>query len=154
MWEAYLTPRLLTYRLRPMKRHYGLLNFQPNLVSRQFGLIQLKPKSLYEKKGHMCLHNMFSTKEGFELKTKRYIGVTYLTPISFRPPFIVPKNFLIGGQNNTPMRSSACPISTNNLLKNFLLFMSISKKVRLPTSRRFKRSKITSKTAYMTDDLS
>lgn len=93
IWEAFITHRLLTHRLRPLKSRYSLLSYQPNLVSRQFRLVQLKPKPLYEKKRHMCLHSMFSTKEGFKTKTIRYISVTSLTIVSFQSSFYCTQEF-------------------------------------------------------------
>lgn len=93
IWEAFLTPRILAHRLRPTKIHHAFLSYQPNLLSIQFGIIQLKPKSLYKKKCHTCLHNMLSTKEGFEKKTDKYIGVTSLTHISYRPSLYCTQEF-------------------------------------------------------------
>lgn len=33
IWEAFLTPKLISLRLRPSKNQNVLLNYQPNLVS-------------------------------------------------------------------------------------------------------------------------
>jgi len=52
MWKAYLTPTLLSSRIFPTNstHSYGLYGYQPNLVARQFGLIQTRPNSLYKSK--------------------------------------------------------------------------------------------------------
>jgi len=52
IWKAYLTPTLLSSRITA-GRPYGLYGYQPNHVSRQFGLIQPKPSSLYK-----CLEDL------------------------------------------------------------------------------------------------
>jgi hypothetical protein len=47
IWEAYLTPTLLSSRITS-GGPYGLYGYQPNHVARQFGLVQHKPTSLYK----------------------------------------------------------------------------------------------------------
>lgn len=63
IWEAFLTPRILTLRLNPSKVQVTLIAYQSNLVSRQFGLIQALPNCLYDKKGILPLqvHNEATT---------------------------------------------------------------------------------------------
>ncbi|XP_058741701.1 uncharacterized protein LOC131614089 [Vicia villosa] len=65
IWEAFLTPRLFYHRLRPSKGQCVLLGYQTNLVSRQFGLVQMKSKCLYDKRNHMCLYTLHLTEEEF-----------------------------------------------------------------------------------------
>ncbi|XP_050918350.1 uncharacterized protein LOC127135752 [Lathyrus oleraceus] len=50
IWRAFLFPRLLVSRILPVKSHVCLLAYQPNFVSRQFGLCQLIPVSLFNRK--------------------------------------------------------------------------------------------------------
>lgn len=57
IWEAFLTLRVLTLRLNPLKVQVTLIAYQPNLVARQFGLIQALPKCLYDKKGTLPLQH-------------------------------------------------------------------------------------------------
>lgn len=45
--QAYLTPNFLSSRIRTTDP-YRLYDYQPNLVARQFGLVQPKPSSLYK----------------------------------------------------------------------------------------------------------
>src|SRR3954471_13965103 len=93
IWEAFLTPRLLSQRLRPSKGQCTLMCYQPNLVSRQFGLTQITPKCLYEKRNHMCFHTLYLTEEECERKINKYIGVTNLSPIPFEPSFYSTPDF-------------------------------------------------------------
>ncbi|XP_058748016.1 uncharacterized protein LOC131620851 [Vicia villosa] len=93
IWEAFLTPRLFSHRLRPSKGQCILMCYQPNLVSRQFGLAQITPKCLYEKRNHMCFHTLYLTEEECERKINKYIGVTNLSPISFEPSFYSTPDF-------------------------------------------------------------
>lgn len=50
IWETFLTPRVISPKLRPSKNQITLLSYQPNLVALQFGLIQILPKPLFTKK--------------------------------------------------------------------------------------------------------
>jgi len=47
IWKAYLTPTLLSSRIKSTDP-FGLYGYQPNLAARQFGLVQPKPSSLYK----------------------------------------------------------------------------------------------------------
>ncbi|MCH97759.1 hypothetical protein A2U01_0018755, partial [Trifolium medium] len=55
IWTAYLDPTVLSCRVGNQPKHLGLVGYQPNLVSRQFGFAQILPKSLYEHKKNICL---------------------------------------------------------------------------------------------------
>lgn len=48
--EAFLTPRVFSLRLNQPKIQVTLIAYQPNLVAREFGLIQIPPKPLYGKR--------------------------------------------------------------------------------------------------------
>ncbi|XP_058732451.1 uncharacterized protein LOC131603986 [Vicia villosa] len=93
IWESFLTPRLFLYRLRPSKGQCTLVCYQPNLVSRQFGLVQIKPKCLYEKRSHICFHTLYLSEEECEKKVNRYAGVTNLSPIPFESSFYCTPDF-------------------------------------------------------------
>src|SRR3954471_22267169 len=93
IWEAFLTPRLFSHRLRPSKGQCILMCYQPNLVSRQFGLVQIKPKCLYEKRSHMCFHTLYLTEEECETKINKYVGTINLSPVPFEPAFYSTPNF-------------------------------------------------------------
>ncbi|MCH82814.1 hypothetical protein A2U01_0003626, partial [Trifolium medium] len=55
IWTAYLDPTVLSCRVGNHPKHLGLVGYQPNLVSRQFGFAQILPKSLFENKKNICL---------------------------------------------------------------------------------------------------
>src|SRR4051812_8359149 len=93
IWASFLTPRLFLHRLRPSKGQCTLVCYQPNLVSRQFGLVQIKPKCLYEKRSHICFHTLYLSEEECEKKVNRYAGVTKLSPIPFEPSFYCTPDF-------------------------------------------------------------
>ncbi|KAL5156645.1 hypothetical protein HKD37_15G041574 [Glycine soja] len=48
IWSFYLNPQILSCRTGIQSNYLGLVGYQPNLVSRQFGLSQIRPKSLFE----------------------------------------------------------------------------------------------------------
>jgi hypothetical protein len=54
-WLAYLDPTVLSCRIGVTSKDYGLVGYFPNLVSRQFGLTQLIPKSFYGHERDICL---------------------------------------------------------------------------------------------------
>ncbi|CAJ2644439.1 unnamed protein product [Trifolium pratense] len=55
VWTAYLDPTVLSCRIGTLSSEYGLVGYQPNLVSRQFGLSQLRPRSMYLRKKNIVL---------------------------------------------------------------------------------------------------
>lgn len=87
IWEAFLTPKLIALRLRLSKNQNALLSYQPNLVSRQFGLNPIMPKLLFNKKSSVILYNMHHTEVECNEEISRYVGITQFTPISFKPSF-------------------------------------------------------------------
>lgn len=46
VWRAFLTHTMLSFRIETGSKGYGFMNYQPNLVARQFGLSQMLPKYL------------------------------------------------------------------------------------------------------------
>lgn len=38
VWRAFLTPTMLSFRIKTGTKGYGFMNYQPNLVAQQFGL--------------------------------------------------------------------------------------------------------------------
>jgi hypothetical protein len=55
IWLAYLNPTLISCRYGLTSTEFGLVGYFPNLVSRQFGLTQLLPKSFYLNEQEICL---------------------------------------------------------------------------------------------------
>lgn len=93
IWEAFFTPRILTLRLNPSKVQVTLITYQPNLVARQFGLVQVLPKFMYDKKGNLLLHNAVHTEATALKQIARYTGRTQLTPFNFKPRFLYSREF-------------------------------------------------------------
>jgi hypothetical protein len=49
VWRAYLEQTVLSCRIGTKSNQLGLVGYLPNCVSRQFGLSQMRPKSLFER---------------------------------------------------------------------------------------------------------
>jgi hypothetical protein len=62
VWSTYLDPSVLSCRIGTQAKHFGLVGYQPNLVSRQFGMSQIRPKSLFEDEKDMVLGSSLSEK--------------------------------------------------------------------------------------------
>lgn len=88
IWEAFLTPWILTLRLNPSKVQVTLITYQPNLVARKFGLAHVLPKFLYDKKGSLLLHNAVHTEATALKQIAKYTGRTQLTSFNFEPGFL------------------------------------------------------------------
>src|SRR3954464_14997368 len=154
IWEAFLTPRLFYHRLRPSKGQCVLLCYQPNLVSRQFGLVQIKPKCLYEKRNHMCLHTLHLTEEECESKIARYAGVANLSPIPFEPAFYSTPDFQQWWTDYYTMQIFDAESLTRKLTE---AFADVQEKFHKGTSTHIKEIQAFQKffeTIYRPDDLS
>ncbi|MCI06086.1 hypothetical protein A2U01_0027141, partial [Trifolium medium] len=55
IWTAYLDPTVISCRIGTQASEYGLVGYQPNLVSRQFGFSQFRPRSMYLRKKNIVL---------------------------------------------------------------------------------------------------
>jgi hypothetical protein len=55
VWRAYLEHTVLSSRIGAKSNQLGLVRYLPNCVSRQFGLSQMRPKSLFEKADRIVL---------------------------------------------------------------------------------------------------
>jgi hypothetical protein len=93
IWEAFLTPQILTLRFNPLKVQVTLITYQPNLVARQFGLVQVLLKCLYDKKSSLLLHNVVHTETMAFKQIAKYTGRTQLTPFHFEPSFLCSREF-------------------------------------------------------------
>ncbi|KAI5442394.1 hypothetical protein KIW84_011460 [Lathyrus oleraceus] len=94
VWESFLTPRLLFSYRNTTKNQIALIVYQPNLVSRQFGLIQIKPQPIFPKKGSIIFYNSLHTKdEGKELSKKLADDSLDIRPVIFRPSFLCTPEF-------------------------------------------------------------
>jgi hypothetical protein len=84
IWSMFLTPTILSSRQGVERRHLGLVGYQPNLVARQFGLSQFRPKSLFKNKDEIVLGNSGMSVEYFERRLKLADERSYkLTPVAF-----------------------------------------------------------------------
>jgi hypothetical protein len=84
IWSMFLNPTILSSRQGIDRRHLGLVGYQPNLVARQFGLSQFRPKSLFKNKDDIVLGNSGMSVEYFERRLKLADERSYkLTPIAF-----------------------------------------------------------------------
>ncbi|KAK2382058.1 serine/threonine-protein phosphatase 7 long form protein [Trifolium repens] len=85
VWSWFLSPTILSSRLGVERRFVGLVGYQPNLVARQFGLSQFRPKSLFKNKDDIVLGNSGMSVEFFErrLKVIEARKPYRLTPIAF-----------------------------------------------------------------------
>jgi hypothetical protein len=93
-WLAYLDPTVLSCRTGLTTKDYGLVGYFPNLVSRQFGLTQLIPKSFYAHEQDICLGCNGMTEGYFRsylLSTEKH--KYELTPFPYRNSISSTKEF-------------------------------------------------------------
>ena len=68
MWEAFLTPRIMPLRFKSSKTHLSLIAYQPNLVSRQFGIIQSLPSPIFPKEKSMLYWQVCRSNSTFTIR--------------------------------------------------------------------------------------
>jgi hypothetical protein len=84
VWQAYLTPTVLSCRFGLNSTEFGLVGYFPNLVSRQFGLTQLLPKSIYPNEKSICLGYYGMTEAHFHSLLKTFEANRYeINPFEF-----------------------------------------------------------------------
>lgn len=94
IWEVFFVPKLLSIRLRVSKEHVKILRYQPNLVSWQFRLNHILPKSFFSRKNKLFLCNItFSKDEYIESLGWHATDTSKLTSLSFWPYFYYRKEF-------------------------------------------------------------
>lgn len=93
IWTTFLTPRVMALRLRPAKNQVVLLGYQPNLVARQFGLVQLLPKPLFSRKNKVLLYNMRYHERDARNILAFYSSRAELVPTPFEPCFLTTPEF-------------------------------------------------------------
>jgi hypothetical protein len=62
VWRAYLEQIVISCRIGDKSNQLGLVGYLPNCVSRQFGMSQMRPKSLFEKADKIVLGTGVSEK--------------------------------------------------------------------------------------------
>ncbi|GAU38874.1 hypothetical protein TSUD_67370 [Trifolium subterraneum] len=84
VWSAFLTPTVISCRFGLKSTKFGLVGYFPNLVSRQFGLTQLLPKTIYLHERDIYLGYYGMTEPQFYALFKKFEGLEYeLTPFHF-----------------------------------------------------------------------
>ncbi|GAU41191.1 hypothetical protein TSUD_26160 [Trifolium subterraneum] len=84
VWSAFLTPTVISCRFGLKSTEFGLVGYFPNFVSRQFGLTQLLPKTIYLHERDICLGYYGMTEPQFYALLKKFEGLEYeLTPFHF-----------------------------------------------------------------------
>ncbi|GAU31799.1 hypothetical protein TSUD_22450 [Trifolium subterraneum] len=84
VWSAFLTPTVISCRFGLKSTEFGLVGYFPNFVSRQFGLTQLLPKTIYLHERDICLGYYGMTEPQFYAPLKKFEGLEYeLTPFHF-----------------------------------------------------------------------
>jgi hypothetical protein len=87
VWRAYLEQTVISCRIGDKSNQFCLVGYLPNCVSRQFGMSQMRPKSLFEKADRIVLGT--GVLEKLYSKYLRMIsGYEYsLKPFEFKPSF-------------------------------------------------------------------
>lgn len=94
VWEAFLTQNIFLTRLGTSKENVKILCYQPNLVSRQFGVSKIVPKPFFNRKSELCLCTFdYSEDEYLQRLTRHVVDRVVLTPFSFQPTFYCTKEF-------------------------------------------------------------
>ncbi|GAU30843.1 hypothetical protein TSUD_365500 [Trifolium subterraneum] len=84
VWSAFLTPTVISCRFGLKSTEFGLVGYFPKFVSRQFGLTQLLPKTIYLHERDICLGYYGMTEPQFYALLKKFEGLEYeLTPFHF-----------------------------------------------------------------------
>lgn len=65
IWEAFLTPKIFSTRLGTSKENVKILCHKPNLVSCQFGIIQIVPKPFFNRKSELCICTIDYSKDEY-----------------------------------------------------------------------------------------
>ncbi|CAJ2662120.1 unnamed protein product [Trifolium pratense] len=94
IWNAYLMPTVLSCRIGLTSGDFGLVGYFPNLVSRQFGLTQILPKSIYLEEREVCLGKHGMTEPQFHSFLNHFNQPSYeLTPFDFAPSHACTREF-------------------------------------------------------------
>ena len=76
-----------------MKIQVCILAYQPNFAARQFGLFQILPEPLFNKKREICIVRVPYDFKEVAIRQERYAGFADFTLISFEPSFYMTKDF-------------------------------------------------------------
>ncbi|GAU33711.1 hypothetical protein TSUD_148620 [Trifolium subterraneum] len=94
VWSAFLTPTVISCRFALKSNDFGLVGHFPNFVSRQFGLTQILPKSIYLSERDICLGYYGMTEPHFYALLKTFGEAKYnLTPFQFEASYFHTRDF-------------------------------------------------------------
>jgi hypothetical protein len=93
IWKAFLLPRLISSRITPTKNQILLFAYQPNFVSRQFGLCQLIPEPLFQSQSAITSGRTFKARDA-KLQQEQYQEFAQFDLIPFEPTHFSSKGFL------------------------------------------------------------
>ena len=93
IWKAFLLPRLISSRITPAKNQIFLFAYQPNFVSRQFGLCQLIPEPLFQTQSAITSGQTFKAREA-KLQQEQYQDFAQFELLPFEPTYFTAKGFL------------------------------------------------------------
>ncbi|XP_050885349.1 uncharacterized protein LOC127090291 [Lathyrus oleraceus] len=137
VWESFLTPRLLFSHRNTIKTQIALIVYQPNLVARQFGLIQIKPRPIFPKKGSIIFYNsLHNEEESKELSKKLTDDSLDIRPVIFRPSFLCTLEFDEWWKDYYSTRFFDVTTFTTHLTNAFAFVQDRTKKaVKIPTKK-------------------
>ena len=81
-------PRIMPLRFKSSKNQLSLISYQPNLVSRQVGIIQSLPNPIYAREKSLLYYNADYSEEAATKQIGRYVGRTILTFFDFKTNFL------------------------------------------------------------------
>ena len=93
VWRAFLLPRLISSRITLAKNQIFLFAYQPNFVSRQFGLCQLIPEPLFQTESAITSGRTFKAREA-KIQQEQYQGFAQFELITFEPTHLAATGFL------------------------------------------------------------
>ena len=80
-------------RFKSSKNQLSLIAYQPNLVSRQFGIVQSLPSRIYPREKLLLFYNADYSEDASTKHIGRYVGRTLLTMFDFNLNFLSSGNF-------------------------------------------------------------
>ncbi|XP_050890475.1 uncharacterized protein LOC127095892 [Lathyrus oleraceus] len=139
VWESFLTPRLLFSHRNAIKTQIALIVYQPNLVARQFGLIQIKPRPIFPKKGSIIFYNsLHNEEESKELSKKLTDDSLDIRPVIFRPSFLCTPEFDEWWKDYYSTRFFDVTAFTTHLTNAFAFVQDLTQKaIKIPTKKTF-----------------
>ncbi|XP_050874871.1 uncharacterized protein LOC127078459 [Lathyrus oleraceus] len=137
VWESFLTPGLLFSHHNVTKTQIALIVYQPNLVARQFGLIQIKPRPIFPKKGSIIFYNSLHNEDkSKELSKKLTDDSLDIRPVIFRPYFLCTPEFDEWWKDYYSTRFFDVTAFTTHLTNAFAFVQDRTKKaVKIPTKK-------------------